>query len=191
MQQGVRITSGVEIADRDTPPDYSQIRRSVALARDGHEMKGEIEDTPWMGRRPTMVDSLPMIGPAPRHDGLWFNFGHQHVGLSMGPGSALAITARLDGRVAILVGGGQMPGQAIGNGRAAAITYARAGARVLVVDRSINAAKQTVDKIAGEGGEAIAFEADVTQEDNIRAMIGAATSTWGNSILSTTMSAFR
>ena len=97
MQQGVRITSGVEIAHRDAPPDYSQIRRSVALARDGHEMKGEIEDTPWMGRRPTMVDSLPVIGPAPRHDGLWFNFGHQHVGLSMAPGSALAITAMIDG----------------------------------------------------------------------------------------------
>ena len=97
MQQGVRITSGVEIADRDAPPDYSQIRRSVALAREGHEMKNEIEDTPWMGRRPTMVDSLPVIGPAPRHDGLWFNFGHQHVGLSMGPGSALAITAMIGG----------------------------------------------------------------------------------------------
>jgi len=97
MQQGVRITSGVEIADRDAPPDFSQIRRSVALARDGHEMGEEIEDTPWMGRRPTMVDSLPVIGPAPRHDGLWFNFGHQHVGLSMAPGSALAITAMIDG----------------------------------------------------------------------------------------------
>ena len=56
-------------------------------------MKGEIETDPWMGRRPTMVDSLPVIGPAPRHRGLWFNFGHQHVGLSMAPGSALAITA--------------------------------------------------------------------------------------------------
>lgn len=86
---------------------------------------------------------------------------------------------RLDGRVAILVGGGQTPGQTIGNGRAAAITYARAGARVLVVDRSIKAAEETVDEIFGEGGEAIAFEADVTQEDDIRAMIGAATSTWG------------
>ena len=61
---------------------------------------------------------------------------------------------RLDGRVAILVGGGQTPGQTIGNGRAAAITYARAGARVLVVDRSIKAAEETVDEIFGEGGEA-------------------------------------
>ena len=99
MQQGVRITSGVEITGRDAPPNYSQIRRSVELAREGHEMKGEIEDTPWMGRRPTMVDSLPVIGPAPRHDGLWFNFGHQHIGLSMAPGSALAIAAMINGAV--------------------------------------------------------------------------------------------
>lgn len=97
MQQGVRITSGVELTDRDAPPNYKQIRASVAMARDAHEMKAEIEAEPWMGRRPTMVDSLPVIGPAPRHRGLWFNFGHQHVGLSMAPGSALAVTAMVAG----------------------------------------------------------------------------------------------
>ena len=67
------------------------------MARQAHEMKDEIEPEPWLGRRPTMVDSLPVLGPAPRHRGLWFNFGHQHVGLSMGPGSALAITAMVGG----------------------------------------------------------------------------------------------
>jgi D-amino-acid dehydrogenase len=97
MQQGVRITSGVELTDRDAPPDYKQIRTSVAMAREAHDMKAELETEPWMGRRPTMVDSLPVIGPAPRHRCLWFNFGHQHVGLSMAPGSALAITAMVDG----------------------------------------------------------------------------------------------
>ena len=86
---------------------------------------------------------------------------------------------RLDGRVALLVGGGQTPGQTTGNGRASAITYARAGARVLVADRSRDAAEETVREIIGEGGEAVAFEADVTKEQDIRAMIAAATSTWG------------
>ena len=97
MQQGVRVTSGVEIADRDAPPDETQVRRSVEMAREAHDMKDEIEPEPWLGRRPTMVDSLPVLGPAPRHRGLGFNFGHQHVGLSMGPGSALAITAMING----------------------------------------------------------------------------------------------
>lgn len=92
-----------------------------------------------------------------------------------GSGGAL----RLYGRVALLVGGGQTPGQTTGNGRASAITYARAGARVLVADRSREAAEETVREIIGEGGEAVAFEADVTKEQDIRAMIAAATSTWG------------
>ena len=92
-----------------------------------------------------------------------------------GSGGAL----RLDGRVALLVGGGQTPGQTTGNGRASAITYARAGARVLVADRSRDAAEETVREIIGEGGEAVAFKADVTKEQDIRAMIAAATSTWG------------
>lgn len=92
-----------------------------------------------------------------------------------GSGGAL----RQDGRVALLVGGGQTPGQTTGNGRASAITYARAGARVLVADRSRDAAEETVREIIGEGGEAVAFEADVTKEQDIRAMIAAATSTWG------------
>jgi len=93
---GVRITSGVEIAERDAPINPEQILESVTKAREVHEMKEVIEDEPWMGRRPTLVDSLPMVGAAPRHKGLWFNFGHQHLGLSMAPGSALAIQAMID-----------------------------------------------------------------------------------------------
>jgi D-amino-acid dehydrogenase len=51
-----------------------------------------------MGRRPTLVDSLPMIGKAPRHDNLWFNFGHHHTGLGMSAGSARIIADLIDGR---------------------------------------------------------------------------------------------
>jgi D-amino-acid dehydrogenase len=87
----------VEIAERDAPPNYDQIIGSVAHARDAHEMKDVIDKEPWMGRRPTLVDSLPMIDAAPRHEGLWFNFGHQHLGLSMAPGSALSIVAMIEG----------------------------------------------------------------------------------------------
>ena len=95
---GVRITSGVEIADRDASPNHDQIIKSVASARDAHDMKDVIDDEPWIGRRPTLVDSLPMIDAAPRHEGLFFNFGHQHLGLSMAPGSALSIVAMIEGK---------------------------------------------------------------------------------------------
>jgi len=93
MRQGVRVTSGVELTDRDALSNFGQITRSAALAGEAVKLGKQIEDTPWMGRRPTLVDSLPMIGAAPRHDGLWFNFGHHHIGLSMAPGSALLLAA--------------------------------------------------------------------------------------------------
>ena len=86
---------------------------------------------------------------------------------------------RLDGQAAIVVGGGQTPGQTIGNGRATAITYARAGARVLVADRDLDAAAATVAEITAEGGEAVPFCADVTIEADIAAMVADACERWG------------
>ena len=86
---------------------------------------------------------------------------------------------RLDGQAAIVVGGGQTPGQTIGNGRATAITYARAGARVLVADRDLDAAAATVAEITAEGGDAVPFRADVTDEANIAAMVADAFDRWG------------
>jgi D-amino-acid dehydrogenase len=88
QQQGVRVTSGVELADRDAPLDDRQVEQSIRSARQATSLGNKVEDAPWMGRRPTLVDSLPMIGAAPRHPGLWFNFGHQHNGLSTSAASA-------------------------------------------------------------------------------------------------------
>ena len=85
---------------------------------------------------------------------------------------------RLDGQAAIVVGGGQTPGQTIGNGRATAITYARAGARVLVADRDLDAAAATVAEITAEGGDAVPFHADVTDEADIAAMVADACDRW-------------
>ena len=76
----------------------------------------------------------------------------------------------LSGKVAIVTGGGAA-GDGIGNGRAAAILLARAGAKVLVVDRQVELAQRTVDMIAAEGGTSAAFAADVTDEDQCRAMV--------------------
>jgi NAD(P)-dependent dehydrogenase (short-subunit alcohol dehydrogenase family) len=84
----------------------------------------------------------------------------------------------LDGRVAIVTGGGSR-GPGIGNGRAAAVLLARAGARVLVVDRERAAAELTVALIDEDGGEAAAFETDVTTDDGCAAMVAAAVDRWG------------
>ncbi len=52
---------------------------------------------PWRGSRPTLPDSLPMIGPAPRHAGLWLAFGNQHIGFTTGPATGAAIAAMIAG----------------------------------------------------------------------------------------------
>jgi NAD(P)-dependent dehydrogenase (short-subunit alcohol dehydrogenase family) len=70
---------------------------------------------------------------------------------------------RLAGKVAIVVGAGQTPGDTIGNGRATAILFARQGARVVCVDRNIDSAAETVAQIEKEGGCAIAIAADATE----------------------------
>lgn len=77
---------------------------------------------------------------------------------------------RLKDKVAIVTGAGQTPGETIGNGRATAILFAREGARVMLVDRDMDRARETEAMIAAEGGSATAFEADVTREEDCRAM---------------------
>ena len=73
---------------------------------------------------------------------------------------------RLKGKIAVVMGAGQTPGETIGNGRASAILYAREGARVMVVDYRLNSAEDTCQMIAKEGGEAIAFQADATKSSD-------------------------
>jgi NAD(P)-dependent dehydrogenase (short-subunit alcohol dehydrogenase family) len=84
----------------------------------------------------------------------------------------------LNGKVAIVTGGGAA-GDGIGNGRAACILLARAGATVLVVDRDLALAERTVQMIAEEGGTAAAASYDVTISSQCEAMVADAVSRWG------------
>jgi len=84
----------------------------------------------------------------------------------------------LAGKTAIVTGGGAA-GDGIGNGRAAAILLARAGARVLVVDRQLPLAERTAAMIAAEGGTASAYACDVTDGEACRAMVAAALERYG------------
>jgi D-amino-acid dehydrogenase len=84
MEQGYRITSGVDLSLRDAPDAPRQIDSVTASAREAFPL-GEVVGETWRGARPTLPDSLPMIGEAPRHPGLWLAFGNQHLGFSTGP----------------------------------------------------------------------------------------------------------
>jgi NAD(P)-dependent dehydrogenase (short-subunit alcohol dehydrogenase family) len=81
---------------------------------------------------------------------------------------------RLAGKVAVVVGAGQTPGQTIGNGRATAMLFAREGALVVAVDRDVDAAEATVSAIGAEGGTALALAADITAERDIERFVAEA-----------------
>jgi NAD(P)-dependent dehydrogenase (short-subunit alcohol dehydrogenase family) len=85
---------------------------------------------------------------------------------------------RLSGKVAIVTGAGSR-GPGLGNGKACAMLFAREGARVLCVDQVADRAEETVKLIHGEGGQARAFAADVTNRADCKAMVAAAANIWG------------
>jgi NAD(P)-dependent dehydrogenase (short-subunit alcohol dehydrogenase family) len=88
------------------------------------------------------------------------------------------MSGRLADKVAIVTGAGSR-GPGVGNGKAAAILFAREGARVLCVDQAKERAEETVALIRAEGGEAEAFAADVTRAVDCRAMVDATVARWG------------
>ena len=90
MVKGIRLTTGAEFAERDAPPTPVQLDRVEPRAREIFPLAERAEPAAWLGRRPCLPDMLPMIGRAPRHEGLWLNFGHHHLGFTMGP-----VTGRL------------------------------------------------------------------------------------------------
>ena len=89
------------------------------------------------------------------------------------------MAGRVAGKVALVAGGGQTPGETIGNGRATCILLAREGARVVVADLNLASAEETVSMIKAEGGEASAAQADVTDEAAVRDLVAAVTAQYG------------
>ncbi|KTD06686.1 FAD dependent oxidoreductase [Legionella gratiana] len=90
MSRGIRLTTGVEFARRDSRKTPVQLNQVEPIARTLFPITERLDEFPWMGCRPCTPDMLPIIGQAPRHSGLWFAFGHGHHGLTLGP-----ITGRL------------------------------------------------------------------------------------------------
>ena len=90
MLDGIRLTSGVELAGLDAPPDFSRIRRLLPPAREALPGLSDRITRQWLGYRPSTPDSLPVIGQSSRSPAVFYAFGHQHLGLTLG-----AVTGRL------------------------------------------------------------------------------------------------
>jgi D-amino-acid dehydrogenase len=84
MVRGIRLTTGVEFANRNAQRTPVQLERAEPFARRLFPLAGRLDAEPWMGLRSCTPDMMPVIGPAPRHGNLWFAFGHAHHGLTLG-----------------------------------------------------------------------------------------------------------
>lgn len=97
MEKGIRLTTGVEFADRDAPPTPRQLEQLKPIARALFPLAEEREPAPWLGRRPAFPDSLPVIGRAPGQPGLWLDYGHGHLGFTQGPISGRILAEAMTG----------------------------------------------------------------------------------------------
>ena len=97
MNRGIRLTTGAEMAHRDAPPTPVQVERALPKAHKLFPLGDPVDAQPWKGARPCLPDMLPVIGRAPRHPGLWFDFGHQHHGLTLGPTTGRLLAEMMTG----------------------------------------------------------------------------------------------
>jgi D-amino-acid dehydrogenase len=98
MQRGLRLTTGAELAPIDAPPTPVQLVKAEALARELVDLGEPLPEPPWLGARPCTADMLPVMGPAPRHKGWWFNFGHAHQGFTLGPVAGRLLAEMVQGQ---------------------------------------------------------------------------------------------
>lgn len=98
MRMGLRLAGTVELAGLKAAPNYA---RAETLLSKGNEIFPRLTTeghTMWMGHRPCLPDSMPVIGAAPRAENAWFGFGHGHVGMCGGATTGREIANLVSGR---------------------------------------------------------------------------------------------
>jgi len=102
MARGLRLTSGAEFARRDAPATPVQLAACEPFARTLLPLGERLDPEPWLGARPCLPDMLPVLGPATGHKGLWFDFGHAHHGLTLGPVTGRLLAEMMTGETPFL-----------------------------------------------------------------------------------------
>jgi D-amino-acid dehydrogenase len=98
MQDGLRLTTGSEFAGVDGEPDFRKIRRMVPLAQKALPgLSGDVTRE-WLGFRPALPDSMPVIGRSGRFGNVYFGFGHSHIGLTLSARTGQIIADLMAGR---------------------------------------------------------------------------------------------
>lgn len=98
INNGVRIGGAVELGGLTLPPNFKRAETLLDKARQflpGLRTEG---GTQWMGFRPSLPDSIPVIGPSPKARNVIYAFGHGHLGLTQSAGTAEIVAALIDGQ---------------------------------------------------------------------------------------------
>ncbi|WP_249975620.1 NAD(P)/FAD-dependent oxidoreductase [Vreelandella olivaria] len=98
MNAGVRLTTGAELDRLDSPSHEQQLGAAESVARTIFPLGERRDPSAWKGARPCLPDMKPVIGPAPRHPGLWLAFGHGHQGFTLGPATGQLLADMIEGK---------------------------------------------------------------------------------------------
>jgi D-amino-acid dehydrogenase len=98
LEHGLRFAGTVELGGLEAPPNYARAKVLLERGRRMFPALDESGKTEWMGFRPSMPDSVPVISGSPRHPNAFFAFGHGHIGLTLGAVSGRLIADLVAGR---------------------------------------------------------------------------------------------
>lgn len=98
MQSGLRITAQVEFAGINIKPNFNKIRSLLPLAKRMLPDLDTREQSAWMGFRPSLPDSLPVLGFSTQSNNVLYAFGHQHLGMTLAAISGQIIADLVAGR---------------------------------------------------------------------------------------------
>jgi D-amino-acid dehydrogenase len=98
MNAGIRLTTGAELDRLESPAHEGQLSAAESAARRIFPLAERLDEAAWKGARPCLPDMKPVIGPAPRHKGLWLAFGHGHQGFTLGPATGYLLADMMEGK---------------------------------------------------------------------------------------------
>lgn len=102
MARGIRLTTGAEFALRDAAATPIQLGKAEKAARELLDLGPRVDAEPWKGARPCTPDMMPIIGKAPRHEGLFVGIGHAHHGFTLGPATGELLAQAMTGEATAL-----------------------------------------------------------------------------------------